>query len=669
MSGSLNDVQLRAVRKTEGAVLVFAGAGSGKTRVITHRIAYLINDLKIPPEKILAVTFTNKAAKEMKERVEALLDINMDTSELTISTFHSLGLRILKKEAEKIDYPSTFTIFSPYEQTELMKKVMEQQNISSERFSARMILSAISKLKNNPDLFDSPEFLISNINFATARKLVTPYEEAMRTMAALDFDDLIVKPVNLLKSNKDVLKKYSEKYQYIMVDEYQDTNIAQFELINLLASHHGNICVVGDDDQSIYSWRGARVENILNFESSFPDCTVIKLEQNYRSVKEIVESANKLISYNRVRADKKSFSSIEAKEKEGIKVIEVSSERDEADYVARTISGWLTSGIRPNNIAIIIRANSQSKPFEISLNQYGIPYQIIGGNKFFENKEIKDIIAYLRVLLNPNDEISLRRIINYPSRGIGNATIDKLIKTSGSVGILPSSFLKNLNSYGGIFKQEQLSALENFNNLLNNLNEKLKIFDAVKFSTYLIDAINIENEVKKSSENETVAKIRIDNIRAFVDAVATDPNKDSSRTARSFFYEFINSITLIQNGEEKEKSNSVNIITAHSAKGLEFERVFLTGYYQGGFPNHMAIEELNIDEERRLAYVAMTRAKKFLMITVPGSYSFRGNHKDAENSIFIKEAGLDSEKYTGKPPITEPGRFFDALLKKSSEKD
>ena len=669
MSGNLNDVQLKAVRKTEGAVLVFAGAGSGKTRVITHRIAHLINNLKVSPEKILAVTFTNKAAREMKERVETLLDMNMDTSGLTISTFHSLGLRILKKEAKKIDYPPTFTIFSPYEQTELMKKVMEQQNISSERFSARMILSAISKLKNNPDLFNSPEFLISNINFATARKLVTPYEEAMKAMAALDFDDLIVKTVGLLKNDKEVLCKYSDKYQYIMVDEYQDTNAAQFELINLLASHYGNICVVGDDDQSIYSWRGARVENILNFESSFPDCTVIKLEQNYRSVKEIVESANRLISYNRVRADKKSFSSIEAKEKEGIKVIEVNSERDEADYVARTISGWLTSGIRPNNIAIIIRANSQSKPFEISLNQYGIPYQIIGGNKFFENKEIKDIIAYLRVMLNPNDEISLRRIINYPSRGIGNTTIDRLIKTSDSVGITPNVFLKNLNSYGGIFKQEQLHALDGFNSLLTDLNDKFRSMEPVKFATYLINATGIENEVKRSSENETVAKIRIDNIRAFIDAVATDPLKNEARTSRSFFYDFINSITLIQNGEEKEKSNSVNIITAHSAKGLEFERVFLTGYYQGGFPNHMAIEELNIDEERRLAYVAMTRAKRFLTITVPGSYSFRGNHKDAQNSIFIKEAGLDTEKYTGKPPITEPGRFFDALLKKSNEND
>lgn len=666
---NLNQAQLRAVKKTEGAVLVFAGAGSGKTRVITQRIAYLINDLNVSPQRILAVTFTNKAAKEMKERIGNILEMDMGSTDLTISTFHSLGLRILKKEAKKIDYPPSFTIYSPYEQNELMKKVMEERNISSERFSSRMILSAISKLKNNPDLFDSPEFLISNINFATARKLVKPYQDALKAMGAMDFDDLIVKTVSLLKNDKEVLKKYSEKFQYIMVDEYQDTNSAQFELINLLASHFGNICVVGDDDQSIYSWRGARVENILNFEKSFPDCTVVKLEQNYRSITDIVDSANKLIAHNRVRADKKSFSAIKSNEKEGIKVMEVSNESSEADYVARTISHWLTLGVKPDQIAIIIRANSQSKPFEISLNQYGIPYQIIGGNKFFENKEIKDIIAYLRAILNPTDEISLRRIINYPARGIGNITIEKLIKTSESTGINPHNFLGNLSSYGGIFKPEQLKALNIFNQMMTDLKEKLKTLEPVKFSKYLIESIGIENEVRKSSESEAVAKIRIDNIRAFIDAVATDPNREKASSARSFFYDFINSVTLIQNGEEKDKANSVNIITAHSAKGLEFERVFLTGYYQGGFPNHMAIEELNIDEERRLAYVAMTRAKKVLTITVPGSISFRGSHKDTMNSIFLKEAGLDAEKYTGKPPIEEPGRFFDALLKKSSESE
>jgi len=669
LSMNLNKVQSNAVTKTEGAILVFAGAGSGKTRVITHRIAYLINDLRISPEKILAVTFTNKAAKEMKERVETLLDTSIDTSGLTVSTFHSLGFRILKQEVKKIDYPPGFTIYSPYEQNELMKKVMMQQNISSERFSSRMILSAISKLKNNPDLFNSPEFLISNINYATAKRLVGPYEESLKTMGAMDFDDLIVKAVTLLKNDKEVLDKYAGKYQYIMVDEYQDTNSAQFELINLLASHYQNIFVVGDDDQCIYSWRGARVENILNFENNYHDCTVIKLEQNYRSLTEIVDAANTLISNNRVRADKRSFSSIKAHGDEGIKVVEVSNESTEADYVARTISGWLTKGVKPSDIAIIIRANSQSKPFELSLSQYGISYQIIGGSKFFENKEIKDILAYLRVLLNPNDEISLRRIINYPTRGIGNTTIEKLIKTSGSVGIPPAVFLRNLDSYGGIFKPEQLRSLNNFKNMILELSQNMKTLDPVAFSIRLINAIGIENEVRKSSESEAVAKIRIDNIRAFIDAVATDPLKNDQRTAKSFFYEFINAITLIQSGEEKNKANSVIIITAHSAKGLEFERVFLTGYYQGGFPNHMAIEEHNIDEERRLAYVAMTRAKRFLTITIPGSCSFRGNNRDTKNSIFVKEAGLDEEKFTGKPPATDPSRLFDALLKKIREGD
>lgn len=664
MKNLLNKIQLKAATITEGPVLVFAGAGSGKTRVITHRIAYLINEKGIQPSNILAVTFTNKAAKEMKERVASILNSEEKTTGLTICTFHSLGLKILKAEHKLIGYPPDFTIYSPYEQNELMKRVMIEESISSERFSSRALISAVSRMKNNPELRDDTSFLISSINNSTAKRLLEPYDRALKASGAMDFDDLILLASRLLKKDKDILEKYSKKFRYIMVDEYQDTNHTQFELIKLLSSHYGNVFVVGDDDQSIYSWRGAEVENILNFDHDFKNSIIIKLEENYRSVDEIVKASSRLILNNSTRAEKTCFTSIYAKEGEGIKVVEKLDETLEAEFVANEIKTFGAFKEKFNDIAVIIRANHQTKFFELAFARHGIPFAIIGGQKFFENKEIKDILAYIRIVLNPFDEISLRRIINYPARGIGAATLEKLFEITDSLNMKPGIFLKDLNHYEALFKKETVTSLNKFASIYKLLNEKISEIDPVGFAKILISVSGIEDEIKKTSESEIVAKIKLENVRAFIDAVATDPGVRDHKTAKSFFSGFINSITLLQSGDEEKKKNSVTIITAHSAKGLEFEKVFLTGFYQGGFPNHIAIEENNIEEERRLCYVAMTRAKKLLVITVPKAISFRGNIKNTVHSIFLKEAGLDEEKYTGRPPETDPVRMFDEMLKK-----
>ena len=666
MDKNLSVPQKKAVQTTEGAVLVFAGAGSGKTRVITHRIAHLINGLNVPPENILAVTFTNKAAREMRERLRLLLNSDEKSEKLTICTFHALGLRILRAECEKTGYPVNFTIYSPYEQSELMKKVMADAKVSTERFSPQMIVSAISKMKNDPALRTKTSFLVSNLTNAVANRLFDSYSEAMKARAAFDFDDLIAVPVSLLKNDAEIRRKYASKYKYIMVDEYQDTNSAQFEFVKLLSSVHKNICVVGDDDQSIYSWRGANVENILSFEHDFENVTVVKLEENYRSIDEIVGAAGKLIANNVKRSVKNCFASKKGSENDGIRVFTKPNEKEEADFIAQEISALRSRGEKLENIAVIVRANFQTKFFEVAFSQYRIPFVVVGGSRFFENKEIKDILAYIRILLNPNDEINLRRIVNYPPRGIGNATIEKFFNVAGSLKMPPAALLDDFDIYKTLFDPNQITALNTFAAMFKELEKKFETAGAMEFTSFLVRTTNIENEIRKTAENEEVARIRLDNISAFFDAVATDSSLPDCHNARTFFSNFVNNVSLLGSSEEESVNGKVTIITAHSAKGLEFDIVFIPGFYQGGFPNRLALEEYNIDEERRLAYVAFTRAKKLLTITIPETVSFRGSTKKTEKSVFIKEAGLESEKYGGMPE--NPADAFRAMIEKLQKK-
>ena len=659
---NLSDEQKRAVTATEGAVLVFAGAGSGKTRVITRRIAYLIDSLGVSPENILAVTFTNKAAREMRERVAGILDSETLTKSLTICTFHALGLGILKNEFKKIGYPPNFTIYSPYEQCEIMKKVMYDEKISSDRFSPQAVVSIVSKMKNNPELAENPSFLLANLTNGVAKRVFKPYCEAMRVRAALDFDDLIALTVKLLKEDEEIRSKYSSKYKYIMVDEYQDTNAAQFELVKLLSSIHKNICVVGDDDQSIYSWRGAKVENILNFNRDFEDVTVVKLEENYRSVSEIVETAGNLIANNVKRSPKKCFASKKGGAGEGVRIVELQDEKEEAEFVAKEILNWKSMGEKLNNIAVIVRANHQTRLFELTFSRFGLPFVIVGGSKFFENKEIKDILAYIKILLNPQDEINLRRIINYPARGIGGGSVDKVFNVAESMKIIPMELFKDFYLYKSLFSAEQVKSLGGFADLISELEEKFNSADPAVFTSFLIKRTTLEAEVKKSAESEEEASVKLGNISAFLDAVVSDPKFCDYKNARAFFAYFVNSISLTGSGEEESQAGKITIITAHSAKGLEFDKVFIPGFFQGGFPNHLAIEEQNVDEERRLAYVAFTRAKKLLTVTDPQNISFKGSIRKTEPSIFIKEAGIKSESHEDIP--ANPLDALQAILEK-----
>ncbi len=608
---SLSKVQHQAVTTTEGSLLVFAGAGSGKTRVITYRIAYLLKKLNVLPEHILAVTFTNKAAKEMKERIKSLVNNEESAKKLTIATFHSLGLQILKKEHKAIDYPSNFVIYSPYEVTELLKKVMAEKNISTERFSPRSMASIISDMKNNPDKYQSAAIMIDPKK-GVARKLYDDYAKALKLQGAMDFDDLILKCNELFGKNDEIRKKYASQYKYIMVDEYQDTNSTQYQMIRYLTSVHNNLCVVGDDDQSIYSWRGAKVENILNFQRDYPGCTVVKLEENYRSIEPIVNAAGRLISFNRTRAEKKVFTTNEASPEDGIFVSSHIDEDVEAEFVASKILELKVLGASFGSSAILVRANAQTRPFEIAFNKAKVPYKIIGGQKFFENKEIKDITAYLRILVNSHDEISLRRIINYPSRGIGDTTLQKLFETSAEKKISSLNMLKNIGDIDGL-KTAQRESLYKFKLIYDDL---------------------------------------IENLKEFVNSVAYHLEGKKITSGRDFYSDFINSITLISTGEEELNNQTVSIITVHSSKGLEFETVFLVGFYNGGFPNKMAIEEGNIEEERRLAYVAITRAKTKLYITIPETVKKMGKTEVTVKSMFLDETGLSSKFESS---ISEPG--------------
>ncbi|HNT27085.1 MAG TPA: UvrD-helicase domain-containing protein [bacterium] len=635
----LSDTQREAVTATDGPLLVFAGAGSGKTRVITCRIAYLLGEKRVPPEEILAVTFTNKAAREMKERVASIVNDPSVTRRLTVCTFHALGLQILKREHKAIGFPAHFVVFSPYEQVELMKKVMEEEKISREQYSPYAVMSVVSRLKNDPDLFNDQRFYLGNIRHGVARRLYEPYQRALKAAAAMDFDDLIMKPLDLFEQSEEIRKRYAGKWRYLMVDEYQDTNRAQYRLIRELSSVHGNVCVVGDDDQSIYSWRGARVENILEFEEDFPGTRVVKLEENYRSVAEIVETAGRLIGFNRTRAEKKVFARRRAEEEKPITIHSVMDEAEEADRVAREIASLSAAGLRYTDLAVMVRTNAQTLPFEKAFARQRIPYRVIGGQKFFENKEIKDLVAYLRILVRPDDEISLRRIINYPTRGIGTVAVEKLFEIAAVERSPALSVAERIGEYA-LLSPAQRDAIAKFSALYRGLVDEMACREPVPFAEHLIRTIGIEEAIHRSGESDESVAIRLENIREFVSAVSYHHAERPAAGPREFWLDLINAVALIQSGDEDDKKKGVNIITAHSAKGLEFEVVFVPGFYQGGMPNRLALEEGNIEEERRLCYVAFTRARRRLIITIPRMIKVRGRTLPTTASVFLSEAGL-----------------------------
>ena len=642
----LNDQQLCAVLQTEGPLLILAGAGSGKTKVLTHRIAYMINDVGISPSNILAITFTNKAAKEMKTRVEKLLD--SEYLNMWISTFHSSCARILRMEIERLGYTRDYIIYDDTESLNVIKDVMKAAQISEKDINPRVIRDAISRAK---DKMEGPaEFarLYGN-DFIMGKysTVYTQYQKRLKQNNALDFDDLIFLTVKLLEDNEDILVKYRNKFRYIMVDEYQDTNMAQYRLISLLASEHKNLCVVGDDDQSIYSFRGADITNILSFENEFKGCTVIRLEQNYRSTSNILNAANAVIKNNTKRKGKKLWT----QNGDGvlIKRYPADNEHAEANFIVSEIKKTVREkGEKYSDFAVLYRINSLSRVMEEALMREAVPYKIIGGLKFYDRKEIKDIIAYLRLIQNTNDDYALKRIINVPKRGIGDRTFENLSEIA---------FEENKSIFDVICHAEDYPALGRASQKLASFGTLIRKYivykDEKKLSELIEDLIH-ESGMRREYEEENTpeANQRIENLMEFV-SVAVEFDNDlenesvqAAETDDDFEEEeleglaaFLESISLVTELDKEDGTGDyVMLMTMHSAKGLEFPTVFLIGYDDGIFPGTRSMDsEESIEEERRLCYVAITRAKAELYITNVNQRMLFGSTTYYKPSRFLQE--------------------------------
>ena len=624
----LNDKQKEAIINTEGPCLVIAGAGSGKTKVLTHKIAYLIREKYIKPWNILAITFTNKAANEMKERIGGL--IGEGINDMWVGTFHSICIRILRKYIDRIGYNSDFLIFDTSDQKTLVKECIKEANLDDKIFTDRSVLSEISNAKN--EMLTPEQYKARTTGEYRKEKIADIYERYQRKLKknnAVDFDDIINLTITILTENPDALEYYSEKFKYVLVDEYQDTNKAQFTLITLLSSRHGNITVVGDNDQGIYSFRGADISNILNFEKDFPGTKIIKLEQNYRSTKAILDAANAVIKHNEKKYEKNLWT-----EQEGghIPVVcKVPNEYEEANFVVEQINHLKREEYYKNSdFAILYRMNAQSRSMEDILRRENIPYKIIGGLKFYERKEIKDAIAYLRLIQNPADNISLQRIINEPKRGIGQTSLEKISNIAEINGISMYEVIKNAEQYG--LNKVFLNSRE-FVGIIKEISSKK---DDMLISEILTEVLSKTGYTRALElENTDQAKTRIENLDEFL-TVAMEFEEQNADNSLS---EFLESITLssdIDNMEETE--DSVTLMTLHTAKGLEFPVVFLIGMEEGIFPSYRSIgEQRELEEERRLCYVGITRAKEYLYLTCAEQRTIFGSTTCNKMSRFLEE--------------------------------
>jgi len=636
----LNKEQCEAAITVDGPLLILAGAGSGKTRVLTYRIAHMIEDLKIYPSQILSITFTNKAAGEMKDRVRSLVGKIADN--MWISTFHSSCVRILRREIDKIGYNKNFTIYDSYDQKSLIKQCMKELDINEKDLTDSEILGKISNAKN--ELISSDKFKRENESDYRKNKIADVYflyQKKLKSNNALDFDDLIFKAVELLKNNKDVLDFYHSKFKYIMVDEYQDTNKAQYELIKLLVDERENICVVGDDDQCIYAWRGADVTNILDFEKDYPKAKVVKLEQNYRSCGNILSAANEVIINNSQRKDKALRTEKDLGDK--INIYRAFTDRDEANFVATQIKKIMTEKNRSfKDFAILYRMNSQSRIFEESFRKHLIPYRIVGGLKFYDRKEIKDIMAYLKLINNPLDDIALKRIINVPKRSIGDATIQKIQEFANSIDQCLYSAILDVD-FIPILTTRNKSSISKFVSLMNNFmakNEEVSVSALIKS---IIDDTGYLKQLEASKEPEDES--RVENIKELVsDAVEFEKtSEDKSLLA------FLEGVSLGSSTEDPDEIvDTVGMMTVHSAKGLEFPVVFMVGMENGIFPGMSSLNNFTeMEESRRLCYVAITRAEEKLYITSAESRMVFGRNVGYQPSDFISEISPNLKEIIG----------------------
>ena len=628
----LNDKQKEAVLNTDGPCLVIAGAGSGKTKVLTHKIAYLMAEKNIKPWNILAITFTNKAANEMKQRVENL--VGEAAKDMWIGTFHSICVRILRKTIDRIGFDSSFLIFDTSDQKTLIKECMKTLKIDDKMFTDKSVLSEISNGKN--EMLEPKAYKVKYAGDFRREKIGEIYElyqKRLKENNAIDFDDIINFTIKILTENPDILEYYSEKFKYILVDEYQDTNKAQFTLVTILASRYGNITVVGDNDQGIYSFRGADITNILNFEKDYPGTKIIKLEQNYRCTGNILNAANAVIKHNENKYEKKLWTQND--EGELPTIHRADDEYDEGRYIVEQINHLKREEYFKNSdFVILYRMNSQSRAIEEILRREDIPYKIVGGLKFYERKEIKDIISYLRLIYNPSDNISLKRVINEPKRGIGKTSVDNVQEISENTGTSMFEIIKNAEQYG----LNRLKAnSQDFINLIEEMRSKI---NDLSISEIIKETLNKSGYVKAlEAEDTTEAESRIQNLEEFL-TVAIEFEEQEAENSLADFLEGITLSSDIDGMEDTE--DSVTLMTLHSAKGLEFNTVFLVGMEEGIFPGYKSIgEPKELEEERRLFYVGITRAKRYLFLTCSRKRTIFGSTSYNAISRFVNEIPKD----------------------------
>lgn len=655
----MNPRQKEAVLHTDGPLLLMAGAGSGKTRVLTHRIAYLIEEKEVNPWNILAITFTNKAAKEMKERVNAILASGGE--DVWVSTFHSMCVRILRRDVDFIGYNRNFTIIDSSEQLTLMKRILKELNIDPKKYDPRSILGTISQAKNSLQTPQDFAKMQGSYYEEIVAKCYAAYQKELQYNQCMDFDDLIMNTIRLFEEHPDSLTYYQNKFHYIHVDEYQDTNHAQYTLVNLLAGRFRNLCVVGDADQSIYGWRGADMQNILDFEKDYPDAAVILLEQNYRSTKNILSAANQVIENNSNRKPKNLWT--ENKEGNKITYYRADNERDETRFIVDRVQEEIRSNHRNyGDFAILYRTNAQSRVMEETLLKANIPYKMVGGHKFYDRKEIKDILAYLNVLANPQDSISFERIVNSPKRGIGPGSIEKL-RSFASLHewpLLEAAQNVELANIGGKAGQQ----LGSFGEMIQEVTQMIPYLTVTELTKEVLDRSGYLEDLK--IQNTLEAQARIENLEEFLtvtqefDKQFEQQNEEDADAPEEKLTVFLNDLALVSDIDNlEEDASQVTLMTLHAAKGLEFPVVFLIGLEEGVFPLSRALmEESELEEERRLAYVGITRAEEALYLTNAFSRTLYGRTQYNRPSRFVEEIDQELLEIEGMRPTPKKTPVF-----------
>lgn len=675
--GGLNEAQRAVAEAVNGPVLVIAGPGSGKTRALTHRVAYLIASGNARPYQILSLTFTNKAAREMKDRIRALAGDN-SADGIWMGTFHSTFARLLRIEAQAIGYDSNFSIYDTADQKHIFKNLLDEYNIDSRQFPVRAIRSLISNAKNQMVKPSAYRSLASTPVQEKAAIVYGPYENILRRSNAMDFDDLLIKPVELFRENEDILSKYQSRWRYVHIDEYQDTNHAQYELAKLLAAKEKNICVVGDDAQSIYSFRGADITNILSFQRDYPNATTIRLEQNYRSTKKIIRIADALISKNSQRLDKTLWTDNE--DGDDVVLIEALSERDEALKVANKVRGLsVRHGYTYNDFAVLYRTNAQSRSIEDALRRGSIPYRVIGGLSFYQRKEIKDLVAYLRLIVNPNDTASLRRVINYPTRGIGMKSLERVEEFAASRGFTLWQAIVNIDESG--LGARPAGAISKFREMIEGYADLALTDSGADIARGILRDSGLVDELRR--EHSTESLVRWENVQELINAIA---EFESTRSEAGGLGSFLQEVSLVTDADEDDgDGHKVTLMTLHASKGLEYPVVFVVGLEEGLFPLSRATgEEAELEEERRLFYVGITRAEKQLFLSTARSRYLYGEQQSCVRSRFLEELDDDcittesGDRYSSRPDRfrRRPGKvdyhgidpeYYKASLRKESK--